>query len=81
MSEVYGLPVTALPDGFIPLSAVVVLRALDQDGDEALVVGTTSDLRTWDAVGMLRCGLVGQEDHLLGYWRSADEDENAEDSE
>lgn len=42
-----------IPEGFTPLEAVVVIKCLDEDGELALSVRTTSGLTSWESVGML----------------------------
>lgn len=42
-----------IPDGFVPLEAVVVMTGLDEDGDEVVVSRATPSLSTYAAVGLL----------------------------
>lgn len=41
-----------MPDGFVPLQAVLVVEGLDEDGDQALLAFGTEGLPTWTAIGM-----------------------------
>lgn len=58
-----------LPDGWTPLGAVVVVTALDTDGDVRLHHAATDGLSSCEAIGMLihtsdvlRLSLTDQED-------------------
>lgn len=42
-----------LPDGFVPVEAVIVLTGIDADGDEAVHSRATSGLMTYAAIGLL----------------------------
>lgn len=53
MSEVCGLPLVGMPDDDLqPLSAVVVVKVLDKDGDPAYRVRATEGLLAVEALGM-----------------------------
>lgn len=42
-----------LPDGFVPVEAVVVLTGMDADGDEVVHSRATPGLMTYAAIGLL----------------------------
>ncbi len=50
---VYGLESEALPDGWTPLCAVSIVKALDTNGVVRLCSRYTDGLNAWEALGML----------------------------
>lgn len=42
-----------IPEGWVPVDVVSVIKCLDDDGDTALCVRTSGTLSTWESVGML----------------------------
>lgn len=42
-----------LPEGWVPVDVVSVVKCLDEDGDTALCVRTSGTLSTWEIIGML----------------------------
>jgi hypothetical protein len=50
----FGQPLDAghLPEGFVPLEAVVVVKGLTADGQTAVFECATDGLSTWEALGM-----------------------------
>lgn len=55
----FGQPLVVdhLPDGFVPMDAVVVVKGLDADGGTAVFECSTTTLSTWEALGMvIACG-------------------------
>ena len=53
MALAYGLDIADLPDGWTPLEAVIILRCMDEDGEDREVLRST-DMRDCDVVGLLR---------------------------
>lgn len=58
-----------IPDGFVPLQAVLVIEGLDVDGEQTLIALATEGTTTWTAIGMatfaadrLRIGLQRDSD-------------------
>lgn len=54
MSAVCGLPLVDMPEGIIPLAAVVVVKALDAGGDLAYYTQVTDDVTAVEMLGMIR---------------------------
>ena len=52
MSEVCGLPLVDMPDDVTPLAALVVLKALDGDGEVTYLARASEGVTTVEAVGM-----------------------------
>lgn len=52
-ATIYGLEITDLQEGEIPLEAIVIVKVLTDDGSTALSIRHTSGLLAWDRVGML----------------------------
>jgi hypothetical protein len=51
-ATVCALPIKGMPDDVTPLAALVVLKALDADGDVAYYARATDSLTTVEAIGM-----------------------------
>lgn len=49
---VLGLDWDGIPDGSQPLHAVIIVKALDEDGDVAYYTRCTDDLMAVEALGM-----------------------------
>lgn len=54
----------AIPDGWAPLEAVVVIKSIDENGVVRLSHTSTTGLSEWEAVGMLVWCLDGHRDRL-----------------
>lgn len=66
--RVYGLDVQEIPDGATPIEALVVLKALDENGHVCLYRRATDGLVPWETVGILQVLLdAAREDAQLGY--------------
>jgi hypothetical protein len=77
--EVYGLKLKPLGDGYIPLEAVCIVKALDGDGDPTLVVRHAGNLNDWERVGMLAAALDIAKEQTAASWRG-DPDEEDDDA-
>lgn len=75
MGDVYGLQMGAMPDGWTPLDAFVVLKCLDEDGNVALLTRSTESLRAWDAVGLLTAALDVERAELRDGFINDEDDE------
>jgi len=53
-----------LPDGWELAGAVVVVRAIDRDGQRRMTTRYAGDVMAWEAVGMLRVAAVDAERDL-----------------
>lgn len=71
----FGLEVTPLPEGCIPLEAVVLIRCLDEDGDPTIEIRSTDGLASWDRIGMLTVALDVTRESAAACWRPADDDD------
>ena len=54
MSDVCGLPIVDMPDDIAPLAALVVVKALDTDGDLTYFARATDGVTVVEALGMAR---------------------------
>ena len=54
MADVAGLPLMNMPDGVTPLSALVVMKVLDEGGNVRYFAVATEGLMTVEALGMVR---------------------------
>lgn len=52
-TNVLGLTVEPLSNGYIPLDAIVLAKCLTPDGEVAIEVRHTDGLAQWDRIGML----------------------------
>lgn len=55
MAEIFGLDVTDLGEGYTAIDALVIVKALDDEGRVLLCQRHTEGLRAWDLLGMLEC--------------------------
>jgi hypothetical protein len=78
---VYGLDIGPLGDGYIPLEAICIVKALDDDGDPTLVIRHAGNLNNWERVGMLSAALDIAKEQTAANWRTNDEgaDEGGDD--
>lgn len=53
MPDVFGVRLEELPEGISPIEALVVVKALDEDGDLTFYSRCSDGLSTWEAIGML----------------------------
>lgn len=53
MAEAFGLPVSDLPEGSMPLEVVGAVKVLNEEGHTELWGFQTRDITFWEAVGML----------------------------
>lgn len=64
---IFGLETPAsLPDGWMPLEAISVVKCLDDEGSVVLYLAGTETLSTWEAMGMLQAALDVNRDTLRG---------------
>jgi hypothetical protein len=63
---VLGLPLEGMPEDVTPLAAIVVVKALDEDGGPAYYCRATDGLSTVEALGMLAYGDVTLRSFLTG---------------
>lgn len=87
MSEAFGLPVSDLPEGTVPIEVVGAVKVLGADGNVELWGFQTEDVTFWEAVGMLRVALRQFEQglfsiHFLGgndFFIEGDDEEEDDD--
>lgn len=72
---VYGLEVGPLGDGYIPLEAIVIVKALDDAGDSTLVIRHAGQMNDWERVGMLSAALDIAKEQTARSWRFDSEDD------
>jgi len=52
-ATVFGLPMSALVDGALPVSAISIVKYLDGDGDSCMAFRWSTDLTPPEMIGML----------------------------
>lgn len=52
MADVAGLKIVGFPENVSPVSAIVVIKCLDEDGDLAYYCRATDSLTVVEAIGM-----------------------------
>jgi len=76
MSEdntVFGLPIeTGLPEGWLPLEAVVLVKCIDADGDSCWINRKTENLNSMEQLGMLNAALLMAQQDIVGRTENAD---------
>lgn len=51
---IFGLePSVPLPDNIVPLEAIAIVKALDEDGDLVVYIRVTKSLKDMEALGLL----------------------------
>lgn len=53
MSQIENIDVPDLPDKFLPLEIVAVVKCLDDQGNPTIAVRTSEGLMAWEVIGML----------------------------
>lgn len=66
----------SIEEGDIPLSSFAIVKVLSGTGHEYLALRATSDLRTWDILGMLHAALIDVEQQSRSEWAPAGEDDD-----
>lgn len=70
--EVFGLQFTDIESSDIPVEGILIIKALDEDGDPQTVIRATEGISKPEALGML----VGAADQIRAYiadsWREED---------
>lgn len=74
MSEVYGLEAPDLPEGWMPLEACIVVKALDENGIVRLAMRYTPGLSVWEALGMIASTDVALRNDMIEHWKPTDDD-------
>ena len=72
--SVFGLELPALPEGWTPIEAAVVVKALDTNGVVRACMRYTPGLNTWEGLGMHEAALVGLRHDLNEGWKPSGED-------
>lgn len=75
MAEVFGLPLEwEAEEGYVisPIAAVVVIKAIDSDGEEIHAVVVTPGLTAVEALGMARMAVIHAEENVKQTMYSAD---------
>ena len=73
--ELFNLEVTPLPEGATPLELVGIAKILNGDGEPEVWGFQTLDLTFWEAIGMLRVGLVQMEQMFTTITYADDDDD------
>lgn len=73
MTEVFGLPIQPLPEGWQPLEACVVVKLLDGKGAVALATRYTDSLNLWEALGMTVASADGLRDEIKNGFESREQ--------
>lgn len=90
MSTAFGLPVSDLPEGSMPLEVVGAVKVLNDEGHTELWGFQTKDLTFWEAVGMLSVALdqfqsglvsINFDESLMFDMEEDDEDEEYDDDD
>ena len=62
MAIVYGVTLADIPEGATPIEAIVILKALDQDGEVCLYRRASEGLAPWDQIGLCQIVLDNMRD-------------------
>lgn len=74
---IFGMPTQIdLPENATPLEAVAVVKYIDADGIVGLSLITTSNLTSWECVGMLRAAETSMNWHLQDGFNVVEDDDD-----
>lgn len=73
--DLFSLEVTPLPEGATPLELVGIAKILNSDGEPEVWGFQTNDLTFWEAIGMLRVGIIQMEQMFTVVTFESDEDD------
>jgi hypothetical protein len=74
--SVYGMELRGeLPKNWTPIQAIVIVEAMDEDGDTFLWETTTDNMRAWVMVGMLTGVLDAQRADIVEAMNGDEEDD------
>jgi len=62
---IYGLEAEPFPEGWTPLDAVAVIKCLDQEGNTAFLIRSTSTLSDWECYGLLSIAAAQEKKEIL----------------
>ena len=65
-----------IPEGWVPLEVVSVVKCLDDDGEPALCIRQSGGLSLWEAVGMLTTANDMARESMKGDFRERREGED-----
>lgn len=64
----FGFDIEALPEGFTATAIVSLIGTLDEDGDPALSLRSSTNVSPWEMLGMLRSAVLTTEQDVLAMW-------------
>lgn len=79
-ANVYGLDASPLPDGYIPLEAVVIIKTLNDAGESSLVIRHAGEITDWERMGMLTAALDVVKEQTVASWAGQDDDDDEPDA-
>jgi len=74
VAELFGVEIGDLPEGSLAIAFVVMVKALDPDGDLVLYERKSDGLTTWEALGMATTFADTARSRLMGAYRPGDEE-------
>lgn len=78
MTTICGVEVLDIPEEAVAVEVIVLIKALDEDGDPSVYTRTSEGLSAFEAVGMLQLELDRRRDLMLDAFR-ADGDGDGDD--
>lgn len=73
---IYGLETNIeLPDGWMPLEGVAVVKCLNETGDVSLLLANTNGVSAWEILGMLTAAIRSTEDDMTFVGIDDDDDD------
>jgi hypothetical protein len=70
-----GIELMRLPEGYTPLSAIVLVKCLDDDGDVAWLTRSASDLGGIESLGALHAAVAVLTEDIKASYRDCEPDE------
>lgn len=73
MSEIFGLNFRDIESDDMPVEGVLLIKALDKDGDPQTVIRATEGISNPEALGMLISAADNIRTHISDSWRDEEE--------
>lgn len=74
-ATIFGVSVPAIPEGAVAVEAIVLVKAIDADGEPTIFLRSSDGLAPWDMVGVLVMAAdIERERAASGFLPLADEE-------
>lgn len=81
MTTICGVEVLDIPEEAVAVEVIVLIKALDEDGDPSVYTRTSEGLSAFEAVGMLQLELDRRRDLMLDAFRADGDGDDLDDED